>query len=258
MERNLLRDPAGRPGPNGLASSFTGDTRERANLNRAVHVIFWSLVLVFVADAATGRPGAGGGTPPVSEVQAKLAREAARFAMLYADPSTAWREHFNQPNGWTVALLVVPDTTSMGPQYEVDGAELAGDGVPVYRFDHVRPFVLQPPDATTPMVGQAHVKFGLPYLSVDLPVSSLTDTTRAQHYELQLFTLVPVDTTDQTVVVRFDLVARFRGVIKNGSLTFASEVLPDPPPTTAVIRTMQLAATPAAPMSWGALKALYR
>jgi len=224
--------------------------------------------LLMCAAGATTHPAmAADNTPSVRWVQARIEHDIARFAVQFARPSNAWAGRYDQPRGWTTELLMVPSAGPAGLEYQVDGALLHGGALPVFRFENAEPFVLQCPDGLTPRVGAAQAKFALTGLDVALPFTGVQDNGRGAAYELQVYSLVPVDSTELVVVVRFDLVARFRGTLGNGHFMNAQAMLPTPsattPPRTAVMSIASLRAATAPPgktgaTSWGVIKDHYR
>jgi hypothetical protein len=221
---------------------------------------------VTLGGGAAARPAtAASNTPSVHRVESKLQHGHAHFAMWYANPAhaRASAEHFNRADGWTAELLLVPATGAAGTEYQVDGAQMSDGALPVFRFHGAAPFTLQCPDVSTPRVGQADVTFGLTNVSFDLLADALEGNADGTPYELQLYALVPVDTTELEIVVRFDRVACFRGTVEDGRLRFANACLPEERATDDVVRTAALARTAIAPAdrasrSWGTIKALYR
>ena len=224
------------------------------------------MLLLTLGGAVAAPPAAAGdNTPSVHRVESTLQHGHAHFAMWYTNPerARASAESFDRVNGWTAELLLVPAAGAAGIEYQVDGVQMQEDALPIFRFHGAAPFTLQCPDVLTPVVGRAHAAFGLTNVSLDLPLDALAGDFNGTPYELQLYALVPVDSTGLEPVVRLDLVGCYRGTMEDGRLRFASACAPDEMATAAPARTAALAVPTVAPAgpgtrSWGTIKALYR
>src|SRR5689334_12174907 len=136
---------------------------------KLVHACFCTLLVTLGAEAAFGPPAAADNTPTIHRVESNLQHGHVRFAMWYANPARARASvaQFNRADGWTAELLLVPATGAAGTEYQVDGAQMNADALPVFRFHGAAPFTLQCPEATTPMVGRADLTFGQSNVSFD-------------------------------------------------------------------------------------------
>lgn len=205
----------------------------------------WLTCALAVTGASTVSSSmAAAGQAPAVRVESQVVSGVARFSLWYQDPSQAWANSYNQAGGWMVVVYMAPSQGPAGLEYQADGTQLYDGTLPVYRLEGVNLFTYQPPSEATPTATRAPLHFGSSQLTLDVPVSALGGSVIGMTYQVQMYSLVPVD----PMVSELQAGASYSGTLGDGSTIMTNDHNKFTP----------TAPTSVAQSSWGSLKTRYR
>ena len=229
-----------RPGRHGSAQWIGAGEK-----GKHVNAVRWFVVLALLIVVSTGvsSSSAASGSPAAGRVESKITGDVARFSIWFEDPSGAWESTFNQPWGWMAVVFVAPGRGSAARyQYQIDGCQAYDGSLPVFRFEHPDLFVYSPPEEVTPITGQASVRFWDNRFTVDVPVSALGGDAKGLRYQVQLYSVLPVD----PLLAMLQPGAAYPGTVDDNS------------PTVAHFGSQPRRSPTEAPETWGSLRLRYR